>query len=299
MSDVSLEAKVYREGIALNEACRPLINHYAMQALEHRNKAAGIAYQLPNMAARVDELEHSLEEFRTVARSRAIGLGLEQPDQYRPVDVPELDQRSSRLGEARREVEVAKSQIKDFRSEAIASIGIARSLRDFCRTRVLLPERLHQCNVVHAWAVRLIHHADRLDEQLNIILRDVIGLPFGIDKVMANPFGWKKLLRNLSRHLSFIVARRDDMRALESDVKHYLQNATKVKQTDEVLSVSEALNEIQRTYRTAFDLCIVKLNSVNSGRISATNICLSIVAVIIAVAGVLVAVLGPGAVFPR
>jgi len=57
--------------------------------------------------------------------------------------------------------------------------------------------------------------------------------------------------------------------------------------------VVQILNELNNTFKRAFDLCVLKINSINTGRVTSTNILISILALIVSLLSLFVAIKHP------
>jgi hypothetical protein len=165
-----------------------------------------------------------------------------------------------------------------------AGFGVGAGGREF-------DERLPM--LVREWRTALIVSGRELGGYLDGRVMEVIGLPFGVDKQAWNPFGWQPLKVPITAVLSDLPLYRDDVRAYEVDVAQYLENASAVGLGAEVLPVTQMLNALEQTYKRGFDLCVLKLNIASAGQVSATNIMIAVLALVVATFSLHFSISGP------
>jgi len=127
------------------------------------------------------------------------------------------------------------------------------------------------------WAGMLMKCAREINSEIDSIFR--IAMSSG-----DSFFNGKKSLRH---SLDSLVKLRSSLRDLEIDCEKFL-TAASIRRTmiDRISShrqgVVKTLERTTEAYNRAYNLCLQKLQSIDSGRVSATNILLSTVAVVLA-----------------
>jgi hypothetical protein len=117
------------------------------------------------------------------------------------------------------------------------------------------------------------------------------------NKLIACRDGWLSNKRKLDKILNDLLEMRHSVRNFEVEVEDYLLRLsistmpTIVNQLAE--PVVQILNELNNTFKRAFDLCVLKINSINTGRVTSTNILISILALIVSLLSLFVAIKHP------
>jgi hypothetical protein len=131
------------------------------------------------------------------------------------------------------------------------------------------------------WGGFLAKHCKDLDAELDELT----------NRVMACKDSWFRKKTPVLEVLNSLLEGRSTMRDLEAEVEEFVLCLITIPSILNELSdpVIQMLNEVHKTYERTFDLCVLKLSTINAGRITATNIMLSISALAIAVWSLIVA----------
>jgi hypothetical protein len=129
--------------------------------------------------------------------------------------------------------------------------------------------------VIRLWQNYLVRFGRDLDRQIDALSTEVI----------ACQDSWRDDKSRIKTILDCLLDYRFPIRNFEEEVQEYtLHVTTRSIVIDGMSDVpNQVLTEIHGTYSRAFDICALKLNSINSGRITATNTVLSILALIVAI----------------
>ena len=122
---------------------------------------------------------------------------------------------------------------------------------------------------------RLIRESYRIDQHLNEILERVYDC--------QPPFYSAAGKRRLQRLLDELHDARQQIRELEQDAEELALSISKSDQIDTQVTntIDPAVAGVKRTYDRAYDLCLYKLDSMNDGWITATNLLISIVMIVL------------------
>lgn len=136
---------------------------------------------------------------------------------------------------------------------------------------------------VRLWQSYLVKYGRDLDRRIDELSTDVI----------CCRDTWRDDTRKIKAILNCLLDHRFSIRNFEEEVQEFTLNlTTRMTIVDEMCNIPvQTLNEIHATYSRAFDICILKLNSINSGRITVTNMALSVLALMVAILSLLVAAL--------
>lgn len=137
--------------------------------------------------------------------------------------------------------------------------------------------------VIRLWQNYLVRFGRDLDKQIDGLSTEVI----------ACRDSWRDDARRIKAILHRLLHHRFPIRNFEEEVQEFILHVTtRPGIIDELSNVpAQVLTELHSTYSRTFDICVLKLNSINSGRITATNIALSILALIVAILSLFVATL--------
>lgn len=137
--------------------------------------------------------------------------------------------------------------------------------------------------VIRLWQSYLVRFGRDLDRQIDELSTEVI----------ACRDSWRDDASRIKVILNRLLHHRFPIRNFEEEVQEFiLYVTTRPGIIDELSNVpAQVLTELHSTYSRAFDICVLKLNSINSSRITVTNLTLSILALIVAILSLLVAVL--------
>lgn len=135
--------------------------------------------------------------------------------------------------------------------------------------------------VLRLWQNYLVRFGGDLDKKVDELFTEVI----------TCGDSWRDDKKKINAVLDCLLRHRFSIRNFEEEVQDFILNVTSRSGIiDGFASVpAQVLSELHSTYSRTFDICALKLNSINSGRITATNIALSVVALIVAVLSLLVA----------
>lgn len=144
-------------------------------------------------------------------------------------------------------------------------------------------ENYGEVEILRFWQVNLLKNARRLDGDLDGVISDV----------MEYGDAWRDSKEPIQDALRKLRKQNRSLRNLESDVEDFVMALTSQPGIRDGMAQPPAtvLREVQRTYQRAYDLCLMKLNGISSGRVTAANITLSVVAILIALASVYVSTL--------
>ena len=128
--------------------------------------------------------------------------------------------------------------------------------------------------ILERWAKHLVSEGKRIDEYIDELLVGAIVLPFGFP---ALPY---KAERQLTSVLNF----RDDLRAYEREVEDFLEEVSmKASARTDVLPVTQILNQLQRTYDRAYDVCVLKVTTSTNTWMAVASLVVAVIAVAIAI----------------
>ena len=127
------------------------------------------------------------------------------------------------------------------------------------------------------WAsiAQLIRDSYRIDQHLNEILERVYDC--------QPPFYSAAGKRRLQRLLDELHDARQQIRELERDAEKLAFSISRSDQidTDATNTIDPAVDGVKRTYDRAYDLCLYKLDSMSDGWITATNLLISVVMIVL------------------
>lgn len=139
-----------------------------------------------------------------------------------------------------------------------------------------------EVEILRLWQVNLLRNARTLDGDLDGLVSDV----------MEYGDTWRDPKHPIQDALRKLRKRNRSLRNLESDVEDFVMALTSQPAIRDGMAQPPVtvLREVQSTYQRAYDLCLMKLNGISSGRVTAANITLSVVAILIALASVCVSI---------
>ena len=135
--------------------------------------------------------------------------------------------------------------------------------------------------VIRLWQNYLVRFGSDLDRQIDDLSIEVI----------ACRDSWQDDKRRIRAILERLLPNRFSIRNFEEEVQEFILHVTsRAGIIDDMANVpAQVLSELHSTYSRTFDICVLKLNSINSGRVTATNTALSISALVVAILSLLIA----------
>ena len=141
--------------------------------------------------------------------------------------------------------------------------------------------------VFRTWAAILVKDGINIDDKIDDLT----------NKLIACRDGWLSNKRKLDKILNDLLEMRHSVRNFEVEVEDYLLRLSRSTMPTIVNQLAEQvvqiLNELNNTFKRAFDLCVLKINSINTGRVTSTNILISILALIVSLLSFFVAIKHP------
>jgi hypothetical protein len=137
------------------------------------------------------------------------------------------------------------------------------------------------------WAAILVNYGINIDNKIDDLTNELI----------TCRDSWLSNKRKLDKILNDLLEMRHSVRNFEVEVEDYLLSLSISKMPTIINQLAEPvvqiLNELNNTFKRAFDLCVLKINSINSGRVTSTNILISILALIVSLLSLFVAIKHP------
>lgn len=138
-----------------------------------------------------------------------------------------------------------------------------------------------------AWAATLVKYGIEIDNEIDASANELI----------ACSDSWLSDKKKPNRILDNLLKIRHSVREFEVEAESYLlrlsTSAIPMLINQLAYPVVQILNELNNTFKRAFDLCVLKMNSINSGRVTSTNILISILALIVSLLSLFVAIKHP------
>jgi len=131
------------------------------------------------------------------------------------------------------------------------------------------------------WAGSLVNSGKQIDDEVDSLL----------GKIISCDENWWSDRKKIEKLLNQLLILRESIRNFEADLGDYLLHLSTISiiaLTDFGNPVSTMVSNLNSSFSRAFDLCALKITSINSGRVTVTNVFISIVALIVAVASLLV-----------
>lgn len=182
-----------------------------------------------------------------------------------------------RRGEAYREAVATREKLDDANSSATYAKLLAN-----IRGADVATDDVH---LMRMWECLLIKKGMELDVCLDKLTSRLVDLGDS----------WRDSKKPVLAIFYTLLDGKAGLRDFEAEIEDYILYVTTHPGIREEMvgPPTQMLTEVQATFSKTYDLCIFKLHSINSGRVTATNIALSVLALIVATLSLIIAISNP------
>ena len=171
-------------------------------------------------------------------------------------------------------------EAQSYKSQAEYDLAYAEALKGMRGVGKNI-RRNDDTRLFRLWAGSLVNSGKQIDDEVDSLL----------GKIISCNENWWSNRKKIEKLLNQLLILRESIRNFEADSEDYLLHLSTIAiigLTDFGNPVSTMVSNLNSSFSRAFDLCALKITSINSGRVTVTNVFISIVALIVAVASLLV-----------